>query len=72
MFYDTNAETFTNNYYLCYETKSGPTWEVIDGEDAMQQRVDEICKQHGLASEDVHVFSEDDELLDSDDEPHDE
>lgn len=50
-------------YYICYtHPLFGDVWETIDGEDAMQQRVDELCNMFQLDSDDVHVFNQDNEI----------
>lgn len=51
-------------YYILYSDRKGtPLWECVDGEDAMQIRVDELCKENDLSpDEDVMVFDADDEL----------
>jgi hypothetical protein len=46
-----------NLFVIAYEGKS----EIIDGEDAMQIRVNEICDEFNIEAEEVHVFSMEDE-----------
>lgn len=46
-----------NLFVIAYNGKS----EIIDGEDAMQIRVCEICDEFNLDDDEVHVFSMDDE-----------
>lgn len=43
------------DYVICYTTSTGDTWEGINGEDAMQIRVSEICDT-GLDPADIMVF----------------
>jgi hypothetical protein len=45
-------------YVIAYEGKS----EIIDGEDAMQIRVCEICDEYNIEADEVHVFLMSDEL----------
>jgi hypothetical protein len=51
-------------YYILYsDDKGAPMWELVDGEDAMNIRVDELCQQYGLEpAQDISVFDSDDEL----------
>ena len=51
-------------YYILYSDDNGvPMWELVDGEDAMNIRVDELCRQYGPESDqDISVFDSDDEL----------
>lgn len=48
----------SNLYAIVYEGKS----EIVDGEDAMQIRVCEICDEYNIEAKEVHVFSMDDEI----------
>lgn len=50
-------------YYICYDTEAtGATYEIVSGEDAMQERVDEIMAQYELQSDDIAVFDADDAI----------
>lgn len=50
-------------YYILYTDDNNKNhWEVVSGEDAMQQRVDELIDILDCYVEDIHVFSEDSEL----------
>lgn len=50
-------------YYICYDTEAtGATYEIVSGEDAMQERVNEIMAQYGLQSDDIAVFDADDAI----------
>lgn len=51
-------ENYYSLYVIAYEGKS----EIIDGEDAMQERVCEICDEYNLDADEVHVFVMGDEL----------
>ena len=50
-------------WVICYTYDNGVNdWEMIDGEDAMQQRVCELEELYDLSSEDIMVFNVDDML----------
>lgn len=52
-----------NEYVICYTDKHNKNvWEIIDGEDAMQERVCEIESEHNIDSCDIMVFNKDMEL----------
>ena len=49
-------------FIICYTNKSGnAAWEIISGEDAMQNRVSDLCDE-GLDSEDIMVFDMENEI----------
>ena len=51
-------------YYICYTDREcrKDVFETVDGYDAMQERVDQICREQNCDPEEIHVFSEDDEI----------
>lgn len=50
-------------FYIFYTDIDGiQRWELVSGEDAMQIRVDELCREYSLDAEDVVVFAAEDEL----------
>lgn len=51
-------------YIICYydNIKEIPTWEGVNGEDAMQNRVAELCESGVCPVEEISVFNEDDEI----------
>lgn len=50
-------------FYILYTDIDGfQRWELVSGEDAMQIRVDELCREYNLDAEDVVVFAAEDEL----------
>ena len=51
-------------YYILYSDNHGnPMWELVDGEDAMNVRVDELCNEYNLdADQDIIVFDADSKL----------
>ena len=53
-----DQENYESLYVIVYEGKS----EIIDGEDAMQERVCEICDEYNIDADDVHVFIMGDEI----------
>lgn len=58
------AEKDAGTYFVCYEhPEHGPTYEMVSGEDAMQQRVYELETALDLdPDEDVHVFASTSEI----------
>lgn len=47
-------------YIICYIDLQGtPKWEGIDGEDAMQERVDELCNVLNCDEDEIFVFESD-------------
>ena len=47
-------------YYILYSDKDNNLWEIVDGEDAMNIRVDELCREYNLdADQDIVVFDVD-------------
>lgn len=50
-------------YFICYEHPDyGSIYEVIYGEDAIQQRVHDLIMDLDLENDDIHVFDADDEM----------
>lgn len=50
------------DFMLCYTNKNNQNeWEIINGEDAMHIRVDELVNELGCDEDDIIVFSMDDE-----------
>lgn len=50
-------------YFVCYEhPEQGSIYQTVSGEDAMQQLVHDLVCGLGLDNDDIHVFSQDDEL----------
>ena len=50
-------------FFILYENKKGErVWELVGGEDAMQQRVCELMGILECEEEDIIVFDGDDEL----------
>lgn len=51
-------------YVICYFDRKLKLniWELISGEDAMQNRVSELCDDEGLEPDDIMVFNADDEI----------
>lgn len=43
-------------FILCYTFKKEQVWEEIIGEDAMNVRLSEICRETGLTEDDIMVF----------------
>lgn len=51
-------------YYILFTNRANINiWELVSGEDAMQQRVDEIVRTQGLDPDDVVVINADGEML---------
>ena len=50
-------------FILYYDAEDRPFWEVVDGEDAMQQYVDELITDCGCDPDEIHVFYEEDEIV---------
>jgi hypothetical protein len=51
-----------NNFMICWKANRQKQWEIVSGEDAMQQEVDRICTENNINPDDVFVFSMDDEV----------
>ena len=51
-----------NLFYLCYEKAGENCWEIISGEDAMQQRVCELSEELDLHVNDIVVFNKESQL----------
>lgn len=49
-------------YYICYFDGHKDVFIVVYGEDAMQQKVYEICQKYDYDESEVHVFNAEDEL----------
>ena len=50
-------------YFLLYETADGSKiWELVSGEDAMQQRVSALMDELGCFGDDIGVFHEDSQI----------
>lgn len=51
-------------YYILYtDAEEIDRWELVSGEDAMQQRVDELCRNLDCEEEEIHVFADINEIL---------
>lgn len=51
-------------YFICYtDMEDIDRWELVSGEDAMQQRVDELIGTLQCDVDDIHVFHENDEII---------
>lgn len=53
-----------NMYVICYiDLKNNQKWELISGEDAMQERVCELCNELNCEEDEIFVFDKDDEIM---------
>ena len=50
-------------FILYYDIEDRPRWELVSGEDAMQQYVDELVIKLGCDPDDIHVFHENSEIV---------
>lgn len=37
-----------NNFMICWKANRQKQWEIVSGEDAMQQEVDRICTENNI------------------------
>lgn len=51
-------------YVICYtDLENNQKWELIDGEDAMQERICELCNELNCEEDEIFVFDKDDEII---------
>ena len=51
-------------YVICYiDLKNNQKWELISGEDAMQERICELCNELNCEEDEIFVFDKDDEIV---------